>query len=80
VGAHGERTPGTLWWFGDDPVSEAMCVADGPKTLRAQTQAWLDQFFPGVMVQVARVPNANLVTLGIRTSIRSPACHEPNGS
>lgn len=68
VGVQGERTPGCLWWFGDSPVSDALCVGDGPKNLRTQTQAWLERFFAGVMVQVERVLNANLVTLGVRTS------------
>ncbi|MEZ4409718.1 MAG: AAA family ATPase [Polyangiales bacterium] len=68
VGAQGERAPGALWWFGDDPVDRAMCVGDAPPTVRGQVQAWLDLFFPGVVFQLDRVPNASALTLGFRTS------------
>ena len=68
VGIHGERVPGALWWFGDDAVAPAMCRAGAPPTVRAQVQAWLEHFFPGVVLQLARVPNANALTLGFRTS------------
>jgi len=68
VGVHGERAPGALWWFGDERIDPAMCLDDSPPTVRAQVQAWLGHFFPGVVVQVDRVPNANALTLGVRTS------------
>ncbi|MBK6530176.1 MAG: DUF3696 domain-containing protein [Deltaproteobacteria bacterium] len=68
VGIHGERAPGALWWFGDDAVAPSMCLPDAPPTVRAQVQAWLSHFFPGVVFQLDRVPNANALTLGFRTS------------
>jgi len=68
VGVHGERAPGAIWWFGEERVDPAMCLGDAPPTVRAQSQAWLDHFFPGVVFQVDRVPNASALTLGFRTS------------
>lgn len=68
VGVHGERAPGAIWWFGDERVDPAMCLPDAPPTVRAQSQAWLDRFFPGVVFQIDRVPNASALTLGFRTS------------
>ncbi len=68
VGVHGERAPGAIWWFGDERVAPAMCRENTPPTVRAQTQAWLDHFFPGVVFQIDRVPNASALTLGFRTS------------
>lgn len=68
VGVHGERAPGAIWWFGEERVAPEMCLGDTPPTVRAQSQAWLDHFFPGVIFQVDRVPNASALTLGFRTS------------
>lgn len=68
MGVHGERAPGAIWWFGEERVDPAMCLHGAPPTVRAQTQAWLDHFFPGVVFQIDRVPNASALTLGFRTS------------
>ncbi len=68
VGIHGERAPGAIWLFGDETVATQLCLNDNPPTVRAQVQAWLNHFFPGVAYQVERVSNANAVTLGFRTN------------
>lgn len=69
VGNKGDRTPGKLHWFADDPVTEDLRHPREPReTLFHQTQAWLAEFFPGITIAVERVRRANLVTLGIRTA------------
>lgn len=68
VGIHGERAPGAIWWFGDERVAPTLCLGDASPTVRAQVQAWIEHFFPGVVYQIDRVPNANALTLGVRTS------------
>jgi predicted ATPase len=68
VGVHGERAPGAIWWYGEERVDASICLASAPPTVRAQTQAWLDHFFPGVVFQIDRVPNASALVLGFRTS------------
>lgn len=69
VGPKGELTAGKLYWFEDHEVDERRRF-EGEKaaTLYKQTHAWLMDFFPGVSFEVQRVPRANLVTLGVRTS------------
>ncbi len=69
VGVQGERMPGVLWLFGDDEVPEPLRhPSESRRNLRAQAGAWLDHFFPGVTLDVQKVPNANAVTMGFRTS------------
>ncbi|WP_437764075.1 DUF3696 domain-containing protein [Sorangium sp. So ce281] len=69
VGPQGDRAPGMLYWYEDHEVPEHMrCKGEPAPTLYKQTQAWIADFFPGVSFEVQRVPRANLVTLGIRTS------------
>lgn len=69
VGVQGERMPGALWWFGDEDIPEPLRHSgETRRTLRAQAGAWLEHFFPGVSFEVQKVPNANAVTMGFRTS------------
>jgi predicted ATPase len=69
VGPRGERAPGKLYWYGDQEVEDGLRFrGETAPTLYKQTQAWLQDFFPNVSFDVQRVPRANLVTLGIRTS------------
>lgn len=68
VGLQGERAPGAVWWFGEDKLDSPLCLDDAPPTVRGQVQAWLGKFFPGVVLQIDRVPRANALTLGFRTS------------
>jgi predicted ATPase len=69
VGPRGERAPGKLYWYENDEVlAPVRFEGEVAPTLYKQTQAWLSDFFPGASFDVQRVPRANLVTLGIRTS------------
>ena len=68
VGAIGENAPALIYRLADDPVAESLVVPTAPPTLRNQVQAWMREFFPGCGIDVQPVSNANLVTLGIRTS------------
>ena len=69
VGVQGERMPGALWLFGDAEVPEPLRhPTETRRTLRAQSAAWLEHFFPGVTFEVQKVPNLNAVTMGFRTS------------
>lgn len=68
VGPRGERAPGKLYWYQNDPVMEPIRFqGESAPTLYKQTQAWLADFFPGASFDVQRVLRANLVTMGIRT-------------
>lgn len=71
VGAQGERAPGLIYWFGDDPEQPVLpgLRLDAPPTLARQTEAWLAHFFPGAGYEVQPVRGANLVTLGLRTAL-----------
>lgn len=69
LGPHAERAVGTLRWRGSDPVDEGLRHPDPSHTptLLSQVEAWMRDLFPGVRLQVSPVPDANLVTLGVRT-------------
>jgi predicted ATPase len=70
LGPHAERAVGSLYWRRDESVAEGMLHPDrrtSPLMVR-QVEAWLGDLFPGVVIDVQRVPNANLATLAIRTS------------
>lgn len=68
VGALGEGTAGTLYWYGEQPVQDALRRPEETPVLLKQANAWLSEFFPGATFEVQRVPRANRVTLGFRTS------------
>jgi predicted ATPase len=68
VGPRGERTPWFLEHFATSEPVEGLVRAEAPPTLQRQTEAWLQHFFPGASFDIQPVPNANLVTMGIRTS------------
>ncbi|WP_428268735.1 DUF3696 domain-containing protein [Haliangium sp.] len=68
VGARGQNAPALLHWYGQKRISNAL---EHPKastpTLRQQVEAWMREFFPGCGVDVQLVPNANHISLGLRT-------------
>ena len=69
VGAQGELAPWFLSQNSDKPVNEKLLHSDeSGLTLLLQANAWINSFFPGAGFLVEKVPNANLVTLRIRTS------------
>ena len=68
VGPRGENAVSVLYRSRDETISAPLVVAGTAPTLRHQVEARLNTFFPGCAVEVQQVPNANAVTLGIRTS------------
>jgi predicted ATPase len=78
LGPRAERAVGALFWgsMGDEKVAKELRHPD-PKYLARidrQAGAWLNDLFPGVVLEVQRVtdvqgvPTANLVTLRVRTN------------
>ncbi len=68
VGPQGEHAVSLLHWGGDEPVLDALVMPGAPPTRLRQVEQRMRQFFPGCSLQVTRVPQANGVTLGLRTS------------
>jgi predicted ATPase len=68
VGPRGENAVSVLERGRDQHVVGGLRFPDTLPTLLHQVGARLDAFFPGCAVDVQQVPNANAVTLGIRTS------------
>lgn len=68
VGPTGEYAVSVLYFGRDDRVLDTLMVEDVPPTLFRQVGYRMDRFFPGCELEIARVPQANAVTLGIRTS------------
>ena len=72
VGHTGEGVAAILHQFSDEILSSSELIRpDVAPTLFHQTQAWMDQFFPGFGMDVQLVPNASLVTMAFRTSLAS---------
>lgn len=68
VGPRGENTVSVFHRERDERVADDLRLAEVAPTLFHQVSARLDRFFPGCAVDVQQVPNANAVTLGVRTS------------
>lgn len=76
LGPRAERAVGALFWHGEDKVADGVRHPDKnyPPRFDRQVEAWINDMFHGVTIQVNRVrdaqgfPRANLVTLGLRTS------------
>ena len=68
VGPRGENAVSVLYWGRDEHLSAELILKDTTPTLLHQVGARLEVFFPGCAINVQQVPNANAVTLGIRTS------------
>ena len=68
VGPRGENAVSVLYRRRDEPISTQLRIAGESPTLLHQVGARLDTLFSGCAVDVQQVPNANAVTLGIRTS------------
>ena len=68
VGPRGEHAPCVLYRGRDEPIRDSLVIADIPPTGLKQIEARMGQFFPGCRLEVRLVPQANAVTLGIRTS------------
>ena len=68
VGPAGEHTVGLLQLGRDEHVLPGLVLDGTPPTRLRQVEARMRLFFPGFSLQVQQVPQANAVTLGIRTS------------
>lgn len=68
VGPAGEHTVGVLHWGRDEPVPENLVLAGVPNTRLRQVEERMRTFFPGCTIALQQVPQANAVTLGLRTS------------
>lgn len=68
VGPAGEHAVCVLHLGRDAAVSEELALDDVPPTRLRQVEARMRTFFPGCGLAVQQVPNANAVTLGLRTS------------
>lgn len=76
IGARGQNAPALLHWFGDERITGPLVQPSVPPTLRRQVEAWMRIFFPGCGLDVQPVPNANQVSLGLRTDEES-TYHRP---
>ncbi len=70
IGSSGENAVGVLYSGGDEPVLPGLRVEGAPPTRLRQVQLRMSQFFPGCELDVDKIPQANAVRLGLRTSKR----------
>ena len=68
VGPQGQNAISVLYRGRDEHIAAELMVEDTAPTLLHQLGARLASFFSGCAIDVQQVPNANAVTLGIRTS------------
>lgn len=68
VGPTGEHAISVLYSGRDDHVLAALTVDGAPPTRSRQVETRMNQFFPGFEMMMDKVPYANAVRLGIRTS------------
>lgn len=68
VGPAGEHAVSVLHLGRDEHVLESLIIDGVPPTRLRQVEARMQQFFPGCGLVVQQVPQANAVTLGLRTS------------
>jgi len=68
VGARGESAVSLLHWGRDERVLDELLLRDAPPTRLRQVELRMREFFPGCSLDVQQVPQANGVTLGLRTS------------
>jgi predicted ATPase len=57
-----------LHWGRDEKVVADLVLDNAPPTRLRQVEARMKEFFPGCVLEVQQVPQANGVTLGLRTS------------
>lgn len=68
VGPRGEHTLSVLHKVRAEPMRRALVIDDVPPTGLKQIEARMGLFFPGCRLDIQPIPQANAVTLGIRTS------------
>jgi len=76
VGPRGEHTLSVLYRVRDEPIQASLIVSNVAPTGLRQVEARMAQFFPGCRLDVQLVPQANAITLGIRTSDKT-GFHRP---
>ncbi|MGE4557183.1 MAG: AAA family ATPase [Desulfovibrionaceae bacterium] len=69
VGPSGEHAVSVLNWGRDKQVPNSLTIQGNPPTLLRQVEARMQSFFPGCGIMLRQVPQANAVTLGMRTSL-----------
>ena len=68
VGSTGEYAVSVLYAGRDETVPGALAIEKVPPTLLRQVEARMNRFFPGCELDLQKIPHANAVTLGMRTS------------
>lgn len=68
VGPAGEHAVSVLHWGRDDHVLDELALPGAPATRLRQVEERMSTIFPGCALVVEQVPQANAVTLGLRTS------------
>ena len=68
VGPRGEYAVSVLHSGRDTCVPDNLVAEDVPPTRFRQVEAWMRQFFPVCELCIEKIPHANAVTLGLRTS------------
>lgn len=68
VGPAGEHAVSLLHWGRDEKVPIGLSIDGVPNTRLRQVEARMGLFFPGCGLDVQQIPQANAVTLGLRTS------------
>lgn len=68
VGPEGEHAVSVLHWGRDEHVFESLALPGVPTTRLRQVEERMRMFFPRFTMVVQQVPQANAVTLGLRTS------------
>lgn len=68
VGPAGEHAASVLHWGRDEQVLTNLVISNAPPTRLRQVEERMRFFFPGCSIILQQIPQANAVTLGIRTS------------
>jgi len=68
VGPEGEHAASVLHWGRDEEIIPALVLSGAVPTLLRQVEERMRSFFPGCSIMLQQIPQANAVTLGIRTS------------
>lgn len=76
VGPNGEKAASVLYSGRDEEVLPDLRLKDATPKRLAQVTARMARFFPGCGLSIRQVPQANAVTLGLRTSA-STGFHRP---
>ncbi|NQU66245.1 MAG: DUF3696 domain-containing protein, partial [SAR324 cluster bacterium] len=68
VGPAGEHAVSVLHWGRDEKIIDDLVLSNVPNTRLRQVDERMRTFFPGSSMELQQVPQANAVTLGMRTS------------